>query len=274
MISPIVDIHDVKSVTIHPQLWTAVVPAAGRGSRLASPLPKILYPILGRPILDWLLDSLGQVCSRFVFVLSPDNRSQVEPVLQERLGDACEVVIQETPTGMGDAVLLTRSVVKTPYTVVVWGDQVTLRQETLLACATLHEQRPHATLTLPSIVKENPYIHLQRDEQGRIQAVLQAREKEIKTATGENDCGLFLLTSAILYPTLERFRHSGAGLGTETREFNLLQSLPWFETGPGCVTTLRIHEVLDTLGVNTLDDVRTVEAELARRQAARQTASC
>ncbi|MCI0668273.1 MAG: hypothetical protein L0Y38_04020 [Methylococcaceae bacterium] len=30
--------------------WTAVIPAAGKGSRLGHPLPKILFPVLERPI--------------------------------------------------------------------------------------------------------------------------------------------------------------------------------------------------------------------------------
>ena len=41
---------------ISPECWTAIVPAAGRGSRLGFDQPKILFPVAGRPILDWLLE--------------------------------------------------------------------------------------------------------------------------------------------------------------------------------------------------------------------------
>jgi UDP-N-acetylglucosamine pyrophosphorylase len=46
------------SALVDPGQWTAVIPAAGRGSRLGFHRPKILYPVAGRPILDWLLDFL------------------------------------------------------------------------------------------------------------------------------------------------------------------------------------------------------------------------
>src|SRR5262249_45141962 len=36
--------------------WTAFFPAAGRGSRLGFHRSKILYPVAGRMILEWMLD--------------------------------------------------------------------------------------------------------------------------------------------------------------------------------------------------------------------------
>src|SRR5438132_13686517 len=87
-----------------PDRWTAIIPAAGRGSRLGSDQPKILYPILGRPILCWLLDALVPVCGNFVLVLSPEGRAVVEPMARQRLGAGLRLVIQERPTGMADAV--------------------------------------------------------------------------------------------------------------------------------------------------------------------------
>ena len=63
---------------IDPALWTALIPAAGRGTRLGWHLPKILYPVAGRPILAWLLDLLAPLCSGFVFAIAPDAVESVE----------------------------------------------------------------------------------------------------------------------------------------------------------------------------------------------------
>ena len=38
----------------------AVVLAAGRGTRMKSDLPKVLFPVLGRPMIHWVLDALNQ----------------------------------------------------------------------------------------------------------------------------------------------------------------------------------------------------------------------
>ncbi len=48
---------------VDPACWTAVIPAAGRGTRLGFSRPKILYPLGGRAILDWLLDFLVPNCA-------------------------------------------------------------------------------------------------------------------------------------------------------------------------------------------------------------------
>ena len=73
------------AAAIDPGKWTAVIPAAGRGSRLGFHLPKILYPVGGRPILDWLLDYLIPYCGRFVFVLSPEGNAEVAQELDRRM---------------------------------------------------------------------------------------------------------------------------------------------------------------------------------------------
>jgi bifunctional UDP-N-acetylglucosamine pyrophosphorylase / glucosamine-1-phosphate N-acetyltransferase len=264
-VKPVIDISQVSG-SPSPQLWTAIIPAAGRGSRLGYNQPKILYPLLGRSILDWLLDALIPVCHHFILVLAPDGVDEVVPSFKKRVGSAGSWVIQEKPTGMGSAVLMTQNVVKTPYSMVIWGDQVTLRKETLKACATAHEQRANATMTLPTIIRQNPYIHLERDNKSQIKRVLQARENEIKVSHGENDCGLFLFSTSCLYPTLEKARSQGVGVGKETSEFNLVQVLPKFEKGPGSVVTVRINDPMETLGVNTVADAQLAEQELAKRQ--------
>src|SRR5437867_10712067 len=89
---------------VHAENWTAIVPAAGSGSRLGFHLPKILYPVGRKTILEWLLEFLQPNCQSLVFVLSLSGRSPVEKELERLAPGKCRVVIQEIPTGMGDAV--------------------------------------------------------------------------------------------------------------------------------------------------------------------------
>ena len=35
----------------------AIIMAAGKGTRMKSDLPKVLHPLVGRPLIDWVLDS-------------------------------------------------------------------------------------------------------------------------------------------------------------------------------------------------------------------------
>ena len=193
-----------ESPTVDPTQWTAVIPAAGRGSRLGFHRPKILYPVAGRPILDWLLDFLLPNCAALVFVLSPDGAADVAAELESRIRGRFQIVIQETPTGMGDAVALALSAVETPHVAIVWGDQVALRRDSVEACLRLHQGPLHPDLTCPTVLRDHPYIHFERDTEGCISALRQAREGDPMPERGESDTGFFCFRTASPDPAARR----------------------------------------------------------------------
>src|SRR5438128_9676686 len=74
----------------------AVVLAGGLGTRMRSATPKHLHPLLGRRVVDWVLEAARDVgAERIVVVVSPDAGQAFEGV---------EVAVQEKPLGTGDAV--------------------------------------------------------------------------------------------------------------------------------------------------------------------------
>src|SRR6185436_8016216 len=81
-----------------------IVPAAGLGTRLRTTLPKVLAPVNGRPMLDWLLDLYGGVVDRAIVVVHPSFADQIR-TYGETTGAPLEYQVQETPTGMLDAIL-------------------------------------------------------------------------------------------------------------------------------------------------------------------------
>jgi len=250
---------------VDSELWTAVIPAAGRGSRLGFHRPKILYPVAGRPILDWLLDFLSPNCSELVFVLSPDGAADVSSELARRLPGRYKVVIQETPTGMGDAVALALPVVRTPHTVVVWGDQVALRRWSVEACLRLQQGPLAPDMTCPTVMRDRPYIHFERNAQGRIAALLQAREGDVMPARGESDTGFFCFRTPVLVRLLEDLRRMPAN-GRGTGEFNFLPVIP-MAARQGTVITPRLMSVEETVGVNSAEDAGGLEEFLRRTHA-------
>ena len=221
MPGPIYHIADLPLAPVTPARWTAIIPAAGRGSRLGSNAPKIVYPVLGRPILFWLLDALAPVCGSVVLVLSPEGQPVVEQALKG-VGMRPKIVIQERPTGMADAVQRAEAEIVSQHVLVVWGDQVMLRAETIQKCAALHEARGNATLTLPTVMKPQPYIDVERGPDGRIIRVRQAREDEIERAVGENDCGLFLFTAKVMFDVLRTSTGGRGSTASATASLSLL----------------------------------------------------
>lgn len=81
----------------------AIILAAGQGTRMKSPLPKVLHPVGGRAMLDHAIDAAQALgCERIVVVVgahSPEVRAHVE----RRLGSD-SIAVQDPPLGTGHAV--------------------------------------------------------------------------------------------------------------------------------------------------------------------------
>jgi bifunctional UDP-N-acetylglucosamine pyrophosphorylase/glucosamine-1-phosphate N-acetyltransferase len=251
---------------IHPERWTAIVPAAGRGSRLGSDRPKILYPVAGRSLIEWLLDFLEPNCSRIVFVLSPAGVAEVRPELERLVPDRYEIVIQEVPRGMGDAVELALPAVATPHVAIVWGDQVALRRQSVEACMSAHEGAGREAITCPTVFRANPYIHFDRDSAGRISGLRQAREGDAMPEEGESDTGFFCFETDSLRRLLPELRQLGLE-GSETREFNFLPVIP-LAAGQGLeILSPPVMTLAETIGINSAADVAAAETFLRERHA-------
>src|SRR5881398_652135 len=110
----------------------AVVMAAGIGTRMKSATPKHLHPILGRRMVDWVVEAArGAGVERLVVVSSPHTSN---------LHDDVEIVVQEEPLGTGDAVRCARAAFGDfdGDVLVLNGDVPALRPETLRALVETH----------------------------------------------------------------------------------------------------------------------------------------
>jgi bifunctional UDP-N-acetylglucosamine pyrophosphorylase/glucosamine-1-phosphate N-acetyltransferase len=110
----------------------AVILAAGQGTRMKSPTPKVLHPLAGRALIDHAIDvAEGLGCERIVVVLglaAPAVRAHVVA----RLGEGA-VAVQDPPLGTGHAVLAARGALAdfAGDVVVTYADSALLTAEAL-----------------------------------------------------------------------------------------------------------------------------------------------
>jgi len=108
----------------HAMSATAVILAAGLGTRMNSALPKACHPIAGQPMLRHLIDSVAAVFDRIVVVVGPDMPrvaalAAPHPVVvqKERLGTAHAALQAAAEFGGGEvAVLYADNPLVTPET--------------------------------------------------------------------------------------------------------------------------------------------------------------
>jgi bifunctional UDP-N-acetylglucosamine pyrophosphorylase/glucosamine-1-phosphate N-acetyltransferase len=241
-----------------------LIPAAGRGSRLGASVPKVLVPVAGRPMLDWLADLYRPYVQRIVLVLGPDAESTVLAHCDARHLPVASA-IQEEPTGMLDAIVLAAPAIRAlgaDRIWITWCDQVALLPATIARLSELDSAHPEAALIFPTARRDEPYTHFDRDASGRIVRVRQRREGDALPAAGESDAGLFSLSRAG-YDALGAFGgHSNPGHATAERNF--LPFVPWISASAP-VITFSVAEPIEAVGVNTPEELRQVEAFLRER---------
>jgi UDP-N-acetylglucosamine diphosphorylase / glucose-1-phosphate thymidylyltransferase / UDP-N-acetylgalactosamine diphosphorylase / glucosamine-1-phosphate N-acetyltransferase / galactosamine-1-phosphate N-acetyltransferase len=106
----------------------AVVPAAGRGTRLGSltaEIPKALVPVAGRPVLGWVLDGLALADVTRAVVVIGHLGEQVEAWVRRESPLPVSTVRQLEPLGTADALLAAAGLVGSLPFMYAWGDLVT-----------------------------------------------------------------------------------------------------------------------------------------------------
>ena len=85
----------------------AVIMAAGAGTRMKSPLPKVLHKVGGRTLLERVIDTVEATgCEKIVVVVGKDSDA-VRALVTRRLGEGA-IAVQDPPLGTGHAVLAAR----------------------------------------------------------------------------------------------------------------------------------------------------------------------
>jgi len=110
---------------------SAIVLAAGKGTRMKSQLPKVLHPLCGRPLLEYPVTAAFEAGADQVVVVT-SGQPEITRALTERYGDERNHRrVQEPPRGTGDAVRVGLGAVKHARTLILYGDTPLLRAQDL-----------------------------------------------------------------------------------------------------------------------------------------------
>ncbi|MCS6797920.1 MAG: bifunctional UDP-N-acetylglucosamine diphosphorylase/glucosamine-1-phosphate N-acetyltransferase GlmU [Myxococcota bacterium] len=190
----------------------AVVLAAGQGTRMRSALPKVLFPLAGRPMIGWVLEAVRPVSAHRIVVVG-HGRDRVEAAVA-RLDDGAVCAVQDEPRGTGDALRAgLQALADDEATVLVlYGDCPLLRTAALEALLT--GLRRSAT-PLAMLVGRTPdprgYGRIVRDGSGRVVRVVEERDATpAERALDEVNPGLYAATARFWREAVARLRPDNA----------------------------------------------------------------
>jgi len=143
------------------------------GTRMKSALPKVLHPIAGRPMINWVLDAIRQAGVDQVVVVLGHGSDEIAPILP----DGVIVAIQEEQNGTGHAtqVGLDAMDVATGSVVVACGDTPLLKSQLISDVIAHHESGGFAATMVTAVMDDaGSYGRVERDANGRVLGVVEA----------------------------------------------------------------------------------------------------
>src|ERR1043166_3122414 len=84
--------------------FSAVILAAGQGTRMKSDRPKVLHELAGRPMIHYVVEAALVAGASEVVAVLGFGRQAVAESLAAAFGDRVKTAVQETQEGTGHAV--------------------------------------------------------------------------------------------------------------------------------------------------------------------------
>lgn len=250
---------------------SAIVLAAGEGTRMRSQRPKPLHPMCGRPMVMHVIHALtGLPVARTVVVVGHGAERVSRKVAEQTPTDLSVMFVeQRVQRGTGDAVLVGMTAFDDGFdiddlstVVVLPADTPLLRAETVTALVHEHETNGAAATVLTAVVDNaTGYGRIVRDKRGRVAKVIEERDAtDEERAITEINTGIFAFRRDVLGPALRRLSPDNS-----QGEYYLTDVLQVLHDTGHRVDSVLIGDVAETQGVNDRFQLAMAERELRAR---------
>jgi bifunctional UDP-N-acetylglucosamine pyrophosphorylase/glucosamine-1-phosphate N-acetyltransferase len=237
---------------------TAVLLAAGQGTRMKSDLPKVLHPLCGKPMIWHVLEALKEAATEPPVVVVGHGADAVT----KYLSDSARTVLQEPQLGTAHAAMQAESLLggKTDLVILTYADMPLLRGETFRRLVDAQRLNP-GPLSLLTVIADDPrgFGRIVRKPDGTVQAIVEEyvatpEQQKIK----ELNVGAYCFNAEWLWEALKRIEKNpkkGEYYLTDVVEIAVRDNLP--------VQAVLHDDFIETIGINTR--VHLSEAEAAMR---------
>lgn len=237
---------------------TNIILAAGQGTRMRSALPKVLHPLLGKPMVQYALDTAVEVTGNKPVLVVGYGADAI----RQTLGEAARYVIQEPQLGTGHAVQVAEPALRgqAGLVLVTYADMPLLTAETVKQI--LEIQKEHAgPFTMLTVVADDPhgFGRVVRGPDGSVQAIVeQAHASPEQLAIRELNASVYCFDARWLWEALHRIPISPKG------EYYLTDLVGIAVQDGLSVQAKVLDDPYEAIGINTR--VHLAEAEAVLRQ--------
>ncbi len=225
---------------------SAIVLAAGSGTRMKSAKPKVVHEILGKPLVRWVIDAAREAgVGEIISVLGHGIE-----VVQPKVEADTQVVEQKQQNGTADAVNSCRVACEhmEGSLLVLSGDCPLITAETIAQLANAREEADAAVVVLTMAV-DNPYGYgrIVRDQNDQVLRIVEQKDcTPTQAAITECNSGFYCFDARYLFDALNRVSNENA-----QGEFYLTDVIEIARADGRNVVGVKAVDINECLGVNT-----------------------
>ncbi|MDP8201690.1 MAG: sugar phosphate nucleotidyltransferase [Candidatus Tenebribacter burtonii] len=241
----------------------AIILAAGKGTRMKSDKPKVIFELAGKPMINRVVETANKINSDLIAIVVGYKKEQVIDVVPKN--DNIKFVEQVQQNGTGHAVMVTEKNFKDfdGDVFILCGDVPLLRHKTLKKIQA-HHSKHNASCTVLTAVMDNAlkYGRIVRNTDGNVQRIVEFKDatKEEKKIT-EINTGIYCFDAKNLFAALKKIDNNN-----NQNEYYLTDTLKILNNKNELVTSVILDDMVEASGVNSKEQLANLETEFLHRQ--------
>lgn len=239
-----------------------VILAAGDGTRMKSPTPKVMSPLHGRPLVSHVVGNVEEsgCCDKPVVVVCKNHT-----LVQDHLGDRAAYVVQEKQLGTGHATATAQPLLEgnVDHVIVLYGDMPFLKGDSIQRLIDRHVERENVvtlmTTTVPHFEGEYAGFYsfgriIRRESDGHIAKIVEKKDSnEDELLVRELNTSYFCFNAAWLWEHVNQIQNNNT-----QGEYYLTDLLQIAIDEGQKISSIDI-DPKEAMGVNTLEDLEAAQ---------------
>ncbi len=236
----------------------AVVLAAGKGTRMRSELPKVLHPVAGRPMLEWVLRAARRGGCEKILVVVGHGAGDVRPAIA---GDDVTWVEQRRQLGTGHALAQVEPHVEGEATLLVLSGDVPLVSAVTLDRLAASAERGWGAAAVAEIEDPGGLGRVLQRPSGGLERIVEAADAGLEElAIRRVNAGLYALPAPAIFAQLRRL-----GTGNAQGELYLTDAVTGAARDGEHVALLELDDPAEAFGINDRDELARAHRALLER---------
>ncbi len=233
----------------------AIVLAAGKGTRMKSKLPKVLHPIAGKPMINYIVSAVKTIGLTDLLLVVGHEADEIK----KALGSEMRYILQEKQLGTGHAVLQTKDQFVQNHVLVLCGDTPMLKAETLTRLAEMHvSEENDVTILTADHPDPTGYGRIIRTDHGYIQGIVEEKDADCRQRKiTEINTGIYVFKRKELFQALEAIRPNNA-----QGELYLTDTIEILAGKGSRIGSVKSDDFHETEGINNREQLAQIEKKM------------